>query len=89
MKFEYDAKKSIANKKKHGIHFEAAKALWSVLSVEVAAKTKDEPRYMIIGKIKGKCYSCIYTVRNDAIRLISARRSRQSEEEIYNDCFKK
>jgi uncharacterized protein len=87
MKFEYDSKKSVANKKKHGISLEEAKALWSVLSVEVKAKTVDEPRVMIIGKIKNKFCSCIYTMRQDVIRLISARRSRASEEEIYYDCF--
>ncbi|MDX2346177.1 MAG: BrnT family toxin [Legionella sp.] len=66
---------------------EDAKALWSVLSVEVKAKTVDEPRTMIIGKIRNKFYSCIYTVRGDVTRLISARRSRESEEEIYYDSF--
>ena len=87
MKFDYDPRKSVANKKKHGISLEEAKELWSVLSVEVKAKTVDEPRVMMIGQIKNKFYSCIYTVRGDVIRLISARRSRKSEEEIYHDCF--
>ncbi len=29
MKFEYDTKKSLSNKQKHGIDFEEAKLLWS------------------------------------------------------------
>ncbi len=88
MKFAYDKNKSIINKTKHGIYLEEAKELWFVPSVEVAARTMDEPRFMIIGKINGKFYSCIYTLRDDAIRLISARRSRKDEEEIYYEIIK-
>lgn len=88
MKFEYDPIKSAKNKEKHGISFEQIKELWLEPYVEVQAKTIDEPRYMIVGKIQGKFYSCIYTVRGQAIRLISARRSRTSEEELYYDHIK-
>lgn len=85
MKFTYDKKKSIANKAKHGISLEEAKELWFVPSVELEARTVDEPRFMIIGRMNKKFYSCIYTMRGDTIRLISARRSRKSEEEIYHE----
>ncbi len=86
MKFEYDPNKSAINIQKHGISFEEAKLLWSVPHIEIAAKIIDEPRFMIIGKLKNKCYSCIYTTRgSDVTRLISARRSNQPEETIYHD----
>ncbi|MAZ78020.1 MAG: toxin [Legionellaceae bacterium] len=88
MNFEYDSKKSAANKLKHGIGLEEAQMLWFSPAVEVEAKTVGEPRFMIIGKVKGKFYSCIYTIRGDFIRLISARRSRKSEERIYNEHIK-
>jgi uncharacterized protein len=88
MKFEHDPNKSTTNKTKHGITLEEAKGLWNVLSVEIKAKTVDEERWMIIGKIKGHFYSCIYTRRSGAIRLISARRSRKSEEDIYHAYIK-
>lgn len=88
MKFVYDKKKSATNKSKHGISLEEAKELWFVPSVELKAKTIDEPRFMLIGKINGKFYSCIYTIREEAIRLISARRSRKAEEEIYHENIK-
>lgn len=52
MKFEYDQKKSKANQSKHGISLEEAKGLWFVPSVELEAKTVDEPRFMIIGKFE-------------------------------------
>lgn len=83
MKFEWNPHKSELNYNKHGVSLEQAKWLWVVPHVEIKARTQDEPRYMIIGRLKGKLYSCVYTTRNGAIRLISARRSRKSEENIY------
>ena len=83
MEFEYDIVKSDLNRQKHGISLEEVKALWLVPGVEVEAKTMGEPRFLRIGKIKGKFYSCIFTIRKDNLRLISARRSRPEEEKIY------
>lgn len=83
MKFEYDLQKSKANQLKHGISFEETKALWSAVAVEIPARTSGETRFLRIGKIGGKFYSCVFTVRNSQIRLISARRSRAEEEIIY------
>lgn len=88
MKFAYDNNKSEKNKLKHGISLEEAKALWLVPAVELEARTSDEQRFMLIGKINGRFYSCIYTVREGVIRLISARRSRNNEEKIYHDKIK-
>lgn len=85
MEFEYDPLKSEINTKKHGVSFEEARLLWTVPSIEIQARTVDEPRFMMIGKMNGKCYSCIYTVRGSAIRIISVRRSRRKEEALYNE----
>lgn len=89
MKFEHDHNKSAKNKQKHGISLDEAQMLWFVPHVEIEARTLDEPRLMIIGKINDKFYSCIYTTRGvDTIRLISARRSRKTEEVIYHEHIK-
>lgn len=85
MNFEFDPEKSKVNQEKHGISLADAQYLWDVPAIELPAKTVDEPRYMIIGKLGEKCYSCIYTLRGDKIRLISARRSRKVEEQLYHD----
>lgn len=89
MKFEHDPNKSAINKLKHGIALEDIQELWNVPTIEITAKSEDEPRFMIVGKIQEKFYSCIYTMRGENIRLISARRSRESEEKIYYDYIKK
>jgi len=82
--FEYDIDKSISNKLKHGIDFKEAQILWKDKNlIEISAKTVDEPRYLIVGKIKDKFYSAVITYRNTFIRIISVRRSRKEEIEIY------
>ena len=84
MEFEFDPRKSAANKKKHGIDFIEAQALWDDPDLlEIPAKTSDEPRYLIVGVISQKHWSGIITYRNDKIRIISVRRSRPEEVQLY------
>lgn len=82
--FEFDENKSQANKIKHGIDFIEAQQLWLDTDiVEIQAKTSDEPRYLVIGKIAGKHWSAVITYRNNNARIISVRRSREAEVLIY------
>ena len=89
MRFEYDRDKSAENKRKHGIDFEEAQALWADPAlVEIPARTSDEPRWLLIGKIligkfREKHWSAVVTRRGENIRLISVRRSRDEEVRIY------
>ena len=84
MEFEFDAAKSAANLRKHGISFDEALALWRDTDlVDVPARTEDEPRFLVVGKLADKHWSAIITYRSDRIRLISVRRSREEEVEIY------
>ena len=84
MEFEFDLNKSKTNKRKHGIDFVEAQALWDDPDlIEIPARTEDEPRFLAIGKIYGKHWSGIITYRGENIRIISVRRSRQEEVKIY------
>jgi uncharacterized protein len=84
MRFEYDSDKSVQNKRKHGIDFEEAQALWADSAlVEIPARTVDEPRWLLIGKIGEKHWSAVITRRGENIRLISVRPSRDEEAAIY------
>ncbi len=84
MEFEFDSPKSDSNKKKHGIDFYEAQALWDDPDlIEIPVKTSDEPRYLVIGKISGKHWSGVITYRGEKIRIISVRRSRNEEVDIY------
>ena len=84
MEFEFDEMKSKANKKKHGIDFIEAQALWNDPDVvEVPAKTVDEERFLVVGKIDNKHWSGIITYRGEKTRIISVRRSRMEEINVY------
>ena len=86
MPFEYDPHKSDSNRTKHGIDFEEAQALWDDEAyLETPAKNLDEPRFLVIGKIKGKYLSAVITYREENIRIISVRRSRDEEIELYEN----
>ena len=82
--FEFDVNKSQANLTKHGIDFEAAQALWTdPYLLEIRAKSEGEPRFLLIGMISEKHWSAVVTYREERIRLISVRRSRKKEVDIY------
>ncbi len=82
--FEFDPKKSESNRKKHGIDFVQAQAIWQDPDfIEIMAKSEDELRALVVGMIGGKHWSAIITYRKDKIRIISVRRSRESEVALY------
>lgn len=82
--FEFDNDKSQANLVKHGIDFYHAQALWQDQDLlEVQAISTDEPRYVVIGLIGAKHWSAVITYRGEKIRIISVRRSRRREVELY------
>ena len=84
MDFEFDTSKSESNKAKHGIDFVAAQALWDDPDlIEIPARTTDEPRSLVIGLIAGKHWSGVITYREERIRIVSVRRSRGEEIQLY------
>jgi len=84
MEFEFDEAKSRANRVKHGIDFVEAQALWEDVDLlELPARTEDEPRWMVIGRIGTRLWSGIITYRNEKTRIISVRRSREEERDLY------
>ena len=81
MYFEFNPIKSKNNKNKHGIDFIEAQALWDDPDLlEIPAKTTDEQRFLVIGKIEAKHWSGVITYRSENIRIISVRRARDGIE---------
>jgi hypothetical protein len=84
MDFEFDPAKSAANLKKHGVDFVTAQTLWSDPDrLDIPARSIDEPRSQVIGRISGLVWSAFITFRGDRIRIISVRRARDEEEAAY------
>lgn len=87
MEFEFDINKSIGNKFKHGIDFHEAQLIWQDRNaLEIPLMTQDgEERYMVLGCIGFKVWAAIITYRNYSIRIISVRRARKKEIELYEN----
>ena len=83
MRFEFDPAKGAANKAKHGIDFEEAQRLWNDALLEIPSQHQGEPRALLIGRIEGKYWTAVITRRDEAIRIISCRRSRNEEAGWY------
>ncbi len=83
-RFEFDKKKSSSNQKKHGIDFVEAQRIWSDPDfIEIRAKLNNELRFLIIGRIGKNHWSAVITYREERIRIISVRRSREQEVKLY------
>ena len=64
MEFEFDNHKSGFNRREHGIDFLEAQMLWNDPDrIEIPARTIDEPRYLVVGKIGDEYWSAIITYR--------------------------
>lgn len=87
MRFEWDPAKAAANLKSHRVSFhEAAAVLDDPLSTTFPdeAHSEDEARFVTIGvSRRGTVLVVAHTERNDAIRIISARRATRREREFY------
>ncbi|WP_339381280.1 BrnT family toxin [Brasilonema sp. UFV-L1] len=63
-----------------------AQRLWlDTDRVEVAARTEGEPRLIVIGRLNGKHWAAVITYRGERVRIISVRRARNEEVELYED----
>ncbi|REL27074.1 BrnT family toxin [Thalassotalea euphylliae] len=82
--FEFDPNKSHINLSKHGIDFIEAQELWNDPDlIEIPANTSDEPRALIVAYYKGKYWSAVVTYRTPNVRIISVRRARKNEVDLY------
>jgi uncharacterized protein len=85
--FEYDPEKSAINLAKHGIDFEQAQELWADdrrLIIATHPGQNGEVRALVIAMIGKKLWSAVVTARGEAIRIISVRRARDDEKELYD-----
>jgi uncharacterized protein len=86
--FQWDDSKAASNYAKHGVSFENAKLAFNDLfSLEKIDDREwyGEERLTIIGMVHGRILFVVYTMRGDAIRIISARGAEPEEERDYYD----
>jgi uncharacterized protein len=91
MQFEWDEQKRLTNIAKHGIDFFDACRAWEKPIIDPADERffDDEYRPTALGVIgEGEIIiAIVYTVRQDVLRLISARRARRNERKLYQSEF--
>ncbi len=88
MEFEWDDAKAELNLAQHGIDFADATAIFlDVLRIEGMDCREDygEDRYRTIGVVEGRILVVVYTVRENALRIISARRATRRERRAYEN----
>lgn len=86
MKFQWDDRKSQVNLEKHGIDFKAASGLWGDPNrVEIQAPYPLESRRVLIGRIGKKLWTSVFTLRGSEVRIISVRRARKKEAQLYEE----
>ena len=82
---EWDDYKNQINIRKHGISFETAALVFADEErIEYFDKlhSLDEDRYVVLGCVQGILY-VVYTMRDEAARIISARMATPTERKIY------
>jgi uncharacterized protein len=87
LEFEWDKAKAKANFRRHGVSFDLAKAVFrDPFAIERLDDREEhgEERFVIIGAAEGKALLFVaYIEREERIRIISARRATQNEQDDY------
>ena len=85
MRYEWDAAKAAANRRKHGVSFNAVLDFDWAVALVVADERVDyrEPRWLALGMIGARLHSLAFTIRDDRIRVISLRRASRKERTLY------
>jgi uncharacterized DUF497 family protein len=85
--FEWDEKKRRGNIANHGIDFEDAALALQQPRLEVRSDRNGEVRTLAICQDTNRLIAIIYTMRDGNCRIISARATRQHEQQLYNERY--
>jgi hypothetical protein len=85
MAYQWDKKKAQVNRRKHGVSFADAVAVFEDdWAITIPDDYPDEERFATIGRdMLGRILIVVYTWRGDDIRIISARKATRREKEQY------
>jgi uncharacterized DUF497 family protein len=87
LEFEWNSAKARANFRRHGVSFDLAKTVFKdPFAIERLDDREDhgEERFVIVGVAEAKVLLFVaYTERQERIRIISARRATQYEQDDY------
>ena len=93
LRFEWDQRKSAANKRKHGVSFEEAATVFSdenALLIADPVHSDEEDRFVLLGlsaSLRTLVVCHCYRKRGDVIRVISARKATRDERGLYEQRY--
>jgi hypothetical protein len=88
MRFEWDERKRHANLEKHGLDFFDIIEVFEAPHIIVpSARKSEEARFLAIGFFKERLVTAVFTIRSQAIRIISFRRARHEERQKYQELY--
>jgi uncharacterized protein len=87
-RFQWDEEKATSNYAKHGVRFEAAqRVLDDPFAIELIDDRHDygEDRFVLIGMASARLLTVVYALRDETIRIISARGAEPFEHRAYHE----
>ncbi len=89
LRFEWDERKNLLNRRKHGVSFEEAQTVFfddRALFIDDPDHSQGEERFLLLGlsavlRTLAVCHC--YRQKDDVIRIISARKADRAEREEY------
>ncbi|MBW2494200.1 MAG: BrnT family toxin [Deltaproteobacteria bacterium] len=93
LRFEWDARKSAANKRKHGVSFEEAQTVFYDDRAILIEDDEDdeEDRFVLLGisaALRMLVICHCYREKDSVIRIISARKANRTERKDYEQRWK-
>jgi uncharacterized protein len=87
LRYEWDEQKRLTNQIKHGLDFYDVSSVFEYPHVIVPSAHGSEARFLSIGNFEGRFVTVVYTMRGERIRIISFRRARNAERDIYQKLY--
>ena len=87
-KFQWDDRKAASNVVDHSVTFDAARNVFTdPFALDWLDESEDygEDRYAVIGMSEGRLLYVAYTMRGEAIRIISARLAEPQDRRRYHE----
>ena len=87
MRVAFDPAKDESNRAKHGVSLGFGARIFDDANASIIPTVRigdEEERFKIIGLVDGRLWTAIHVWREDVLRLISVRRSNDSEQRIYH-----
>ncbi len=82
--FEWDESKRLSNIEKHGTDFNRARLVFDGRAIiNVQSNHFAEDRILTTGMLENRFITVVWTDRNGTIRIVSARRARNGEQNRY------